>query len=219
MMNDTASPNTASGKRVRKNPAGSVPLFKNPVLDKLTRTHISAPLIIFTLISGVLIYYGIVEKGYEVPFMIVLFFGGILFFTLIEYLMHRYLYHFHPETEQGKKVVYTMHGVHHDYPKDKSRLAMPPVLSLIIATLFFVIYRAVMGDYVFGFLAGFLMGYTAYLGIHYSVHAFKAPNNFLKLLWEHHHIHHYQEPDRAYGVSSPLWDYVFRTMPTRNWEK
>lgn len=214
-----SSSEITSTKRKRKNPADSVPLFRNPWLDKLTRTHISAPLLIFTIISAVLIYYGIVEKGFQVPYMILLFFAGVLFFTFIEYLMHRYLYHYHPETEKGKKMIYTMHGVHHDYPKDKSRLAMPPLLSLILATVFFVIYRAVMGDLVFGFLAGFLMGYTAYLGIHYSVHAFKPPKNFLKILWEHHHIHHYREPERAYGVSSPLWDYIFSTMPSRNWEK
>lgn len=205
-------------KTKRRDPSASVPLFKNPILEKLTHTHIAAPLIIFTAIAAVLFYYGIVEKGFKTPFMILLFIAGLLFFTFIEYLMHRYLYHMHPESEQGKKIAYTMHGVHHDYPKDKSRLAMPPVLSLILATVFFVIYRAVMGDYVFGFLAGFLMGYTAYLGIHYSIHAFKAPKNFLKILWEHHLIHHYQEQDRAYGVSSPLWDYVFGTMPKNNWK-
>lgn len=95
---------------------------------------------------------------------------------------------------------------------------MPPVLSLILATVFFVIYRAVLGDYTFGFLSGFLMGYTAYLGVHYSIHAFKVPNNFLKILWEHHLIHHYREPNRAFGVSSPLWDFVFGTMPKNNWK-
>lgn len=197
----------------------SATLFKNPFLEKLTHTHIAVPLSIFTIISVTLIYYGIFEKGFQVPFMIVLFFAGLFFFTLIEYLMHRYLYHMHPESEKGKKMAYTMHGVHHEYPKDKSRLAMPPILSLILATVFFIIYRAVMGDYVFGFLAGFLMGYTAYLGIHYSIHTFKPPKNFLKILWQHHLIHHYRETDKAFGVSSPFWDFVFGTMPTKSWQK
>ncbi|MBC9794930.1 sterol desaturase family protein [Sinomicrobium weinanense] len=202
-------------KHKRPKHKGSAKLFDNPILEKLTHTHISMPLIIFTVIAAVLIYYGIVEKGFQAPEMVLLFIAGALFFTFIEYLMHRYFYHMPATTERRKKISYTMHGVHHDYPKDKSRLAMPPVLSLIIATVFFVIYRAVMGDYVFGFLAGFLIGYNAYLGVHYSVHAFKVPNNFLKVLWYHHSIHHYREPDRAFGVSSPLWDHIFRTMPRK----
>lgn len=194
---------------------GSATLMKNPFLEKLTHTHISFPLAIFSIISSILIYYGIVEKGFEVPNIIFLFATGFLFFSLVEYLMHRHLFHLSGTSPGRKKFVYTMHGVHHDYPKDKSRLAMPPVLSLIITTLFFILFRGLMGDYAFGFLAGFLMGYTVYLGIHYSIHAFKVPSNFLKILWHHHSIHHYREPDRAFGVSSPLWDVIFRTMPRK----
>lgn len=204
-----------STKLKRPKHKGSPRLFKNPLLEKLTHTHISAPLIIFGGIAVVLIYFGIFEKGFTIPLMVLLFFAGMFFFTLVEYLMHRYLYHIPSTSERKKKMAYTMHGVHHDYPKDKSRLAMPPVLSLLIASILFVIYRAVLGDLVFGFLAGFLVGYAGYLGVHYSVHAFKVPNNFLKTLWYHHSIHHYREPDRAFGVSSPLWDHIFRTMPRK----
>ncbi|MGB7785468.1 MAG: sterol desaturase family protein [Salinimicrobium sp.] len=204
-----------STKLKRPKHKGSPRLFNNPLLEKLTHTHISAPLIIFGGIAAVLIYFGIFEKGFSVPLMLLLFFAGLFFFTLVEYLMHRYLYHIPATSERKKKIAYTMHGVHHDYPKDRSRLAMPPVLSLIIASILFVIYRAVLGDLVFGFLAGFLVGYAIYLGVHYSIHAFKVPNNFLKILWHHHSIHHYREPDRAFGVSSPFWDHVFRTMPRK----
>jgi len=205
-----------STKLKRPKHKGSPKLFDNPILEKLTHTHISLPLIIFSVIAGALIYYGIIEKGFTVPTIVLWFFGGLLFFTLIEYIMHRYLYHIPATSERKKKISYTMHGVHHDYPKDKSRLAMPPLLSLIIATVFFIIYRTILGDYVFGFLAGFLMGYALYLAVHYSVHAFKVPNNFLKILWHHHSIHHYREPDRAFGVSSPFWDVIFRTMPRKD---
>lgn len=204
-----------STKLKRPKHKGSPKLFDNPFLEKLTHTHISLPLIIFSVISAALIYYGIIEKGFEVPEMIFLFLAGFFFFTFIEYIMHRYLYHIPATSETKKKVSYTMHGVHHDYPKDKSRLAMPPLLSLIIATVFFIIYRTVMGDYAFGFLAGFLMGYAAYLAVHYSIHAFNVPNNFLKTLWHHHSIHHYREPDRAFGVTSPFWDHIFGTMPRK----
>lgn len=155
-----------STKFKRPKHKGSPKLFDNPILEKLTHTHISLPLIIFGIIAAALIYYGIIEKGFEVPMMVGLFVAGLFFFTFVEYIMHRYLYHIPATSERKKKISYTMHGVHHDYPKDKSRLAMPPVLSLIIATILFIIYRAVLGDYVFGFLAGFLIGYAGYLAVH-----------------------------------------------------
>ena len=204
-----------SQKLKRPEHKGSPRLFKNPFLERLTHTHIAAPLLIFGSVAAVLTYYGILEKGFEIPFMLLLFFSGLLFFTLIEYLMHRYLYHLPATTEGRRKISYTMHGVHHDYPKDNSRLAMPPVLSLLIAAFLFTVYRAVLGDLVFRFLAGFLVGYSAYLAIHFSIHVFRVPDNFMKTLWHHHSIHHYREPDRAFGVSSPLWDLVFKTMPRK----
>jgi len=121
-----------STKLKRPKHKGSPQLFKNPILEKLTHTHISLPLIIFSAISAALIYYGIIEKGFETPQIILLFLAGLLFFTFVEYIMHRYLYHIPATSERKKKISYTMHGVHHDYPKDKSRLAMPPVLSLVV---------------------------------------------------------------------------------------
>ena len=192
---------------------GTTQVFKNPILERLSRTHISLPLTIFSIISVFLIYTGITDKGLTAVTLGGLFVGGLLFFSLVEYIMHRYLFHMPETTPARKKFVYTAHGVHHDYPKDKDRLAMPIPASLTLSFLFFLLYRLIMGDLVYGFLPGFLMGYAAYLGVHYMVHAFQPPKNFFKVLWIHHGIHHYKQPERAFGVSSPLWDLVFRTMP------
>jgi sterol desaturase/sphingolipid hydroxylase (fatty acid hydroxylase superfamily) len=108
---------------------------------------------------------------------------------------------------------YKIHGIHHEFPKDKDRLAMPPLLSVTIATVLLLLLRLIMGDLVFAFLPGFLVGYSSYLAVHYMVHAFQPPKNFLKMLWVHHSVHHYKEGEKAFGVSSPLWDHVFRSMP------
>jgi sterol desaturase/sphingolipid hydroxylase (fatty acid hydroxylase superfamily) len=102
--------------------------------------------------------------------------------------------------------------VHHEFPKDKDRLAMPPLLSVTIATILLLLLRLVLGDLVFAFLPGFLVGYAAYLGVHYMVHAYQPPKNFLKALWINHGIHHYKNGEIAFGVSSPLWDYIYGTM-------
>ncbi len=192
---------------------GSGRIFENPILEFLTKTHILIPLVLFTLISAFLIYYGIFEKGFGFPRMVLLFLAGCLTFTFFEYCIHRFVYHLGSESYDQKSLSYKMHGIHHEFPKDKNRLAMPVLLALLLASIFFVLYRSIMGENVFGFLAGFLMGYTLYLTIHYCIHIFRVPKNFLKRLWHHHAIHHYNQPDRAFGVSSPIWDYVFGTMP------
>ncbi len=187
--------------------------FKNLVLEKLSRTHISVPLILFSGYSGALLYYSITYTELSMVITGSLFALGLLAFTLTEYLVHRYVFHMDTSAELGKKTQYSIHGVHHQYPKDKTRLAMPPIASVTLATALLLIFRLVMGDLVFSFLPGFLLGYAGYLFVHYIIHAYQAPKNVFRILWIHHGIHHFKNNERAFGVSSPLWDYVFRTMP------
>ena len=194
---------------------GSKTLFSNPLLERLTRTHISIPLIIFSIISTGLMVYGFQHQYLTVLTAPLLFLGGLLTFTLVEYIMHRFVFHLIPKTEKQEKFAYTVHGVHHDYPKDKDRLAMPPPLSILLSVMFFGLFWLFMGNLVYAFLPGFLMGYASYLWVHFMVHAFKPPRNFFKVLWVHHGIHHYKDPNNAFGVSSPFWDVIFRTMPKK----
>lgn len=189
-------------------------LFRNPVLEKLTRTHISIPLIIFFGISSVLLFYAFYTFSITIGILASMFLAGLFFFTLVEYVIHRFIFHM-PHEDPNSKIHYTLHGVHHEFPKDKERLAMPPIVSIILASLFFCIYWWIFREKGLPFTAGFLSGYALYLIAHYSIHRFKPPRNFMKKIWIHHSLHHYQDDEKAFGVSSPLWDYVFRTMPKK----
>lgn len=191
---------------------GTKQLFKNPVLEKLSRTHIAMPLIIFFLYSSALLYWSITHTLLSGVTTVGMFFLGLLAFTWVEYMMHRYIFHMKAETEKRAKMQYTMHGVHHEFPKDKTRLAMPPIVSITLSTLLLFLFRLLLGDFVFSFLPGFLVGYAGYLSIHYMVHAFQPPKNFMKILWVNHSIHHYKNGEEVFGVSSPFWDYVYGTM-------
>jgi len=194
---------------------GSSRIFKNPIMERLTHTHIAWPLSIFyglaIILLGYTIYQGILGPGAS----ILVFVAGLLSFTLVEYLIHRYTFHMDTDTKGKERMQYILHGAHHDFPKDKTRLAMPPIVSIALATGFFFLYRLLLGEIGIPFTAGFVAGYASYLCVHYSVHAFPPPKNFLRHLWIHHALHHYQQPDAAYGVSSPLWDVIFRTLPEK----
>ncbi|GHA66379.1 sterol desaturase family protein [Pontibacter akesuensis] len=201
---------------MKPNHKGSARLFKNPFLEKLTRTHIALPISIFLTIAVGMLYYGITHSFINILEAIGFFFIGWLIFTLLEYLAHRYLFHMDTDTPLKARLQYLFHGNHHEYPKDKKRLAMPPVVSILYASAFFFIFKVIFGTFVFGVVAGILFGYAMYLFVHYIVHAYPPPRNFLKQLWIHHSIHHYKDPEAAYGVSSPLWDYILGTMPKRS---
>jgi len=191
---------------------GTKQLFKNPILEKLSRTHISVPLTIFFLYSSSLLYWSVTHTSLNTITTIGLFFFGMVAFTWVEYNIHRHVFHMKIYTELRKKLQYTLHGVHHEFPKDKDRLAMPPLLSITISTILLLLLRLIIGDFVFAFLPGFLVGYSFYLSVHYMVHVYAPPKNIFKALWINHSKHHYKDGEFVFGVSSPLWDYVYGTM-------
>jgi sterol desaturase/sphingolipid hydroxylase (fatty acid hydroxylase superfamily) len=198
-------------RNVPKN-KGSKQLFKNPVLERLSRTHIAVPLTIFSIYASVLLYWSITHTSLSVWITAGMFMLGFISFTWVEYITHRYVFHMGTYSKLREKIQYTVHGVHHEFPKDKERLAMPPLLSITIATLLLLLFRLIMGDLAFSFLPGFLTGYALYLSVHYMVHVYQPPKNFLKTLWINHSVHHYKHGEYVFGVSSPLWDYIYGTM-------
>lgn len=201
------------GRLERPSRVGNARMFKHPVLEKLTRTHIGIPIAIYMISGGFSMYHAITKTN--IPFVIGLgiFISGYIIFTLTEYCMHRYFYHMVPNGKWKDKIQYTVHGVHHDYPGDKMRLAMPPFVSIFYAVALYFIFQLLIGKFSLYFLPGFLIGYATYLFIHYAIHVFPAPKGWLKSLWVNHAIHHYKDPDVAFGVSTSFWDRVFGTMP------
>jgi len=140
---------------------------------------------------------------------------GLLVWTLAEYVLHRYVFHFVREAEWTKKLHFFLHGVHHDFPNDKDRLVMPLGASIPMAVLFYAIFYVVTGGVRFAepLYIGFAFGYLAYDGSHYAIHHFKQTTRVGKYLKKHHMKHHHGDNFGGFGVSSPLWDLVFGTMP------
>jgi sterol desaturase/sphingolipid hydroxylase (fatty acid hydroxylase superfamily) len=145
--------------------------------------------------------------------------AGWFVWTFAEYVLHRFLFHYHPATERFKRLFFMMHGVHHAQPLCKTRLVMPPVVSIPLALAFYGLFHLVVGsalrqpawfDPVF---AGFLGGYIAYDMMHYTLHHSRTKNAYVALCRRQHMQHHAVCPNMRFGVSSPLWDYVFGTMP------
>jgi sterol desaturase/sphingolipid hydroxylase (fatty acid hydroxylase superfamily) len=134
--------------------------------------------------------------------------------TLTEYWLHRKFFHWEPDNAIGRRMHFIIHGVHHDHPNDKLRLVMPPGASIPLAALFFGLFYLVFGlPTGLPLFAGFLIGYLVYDYTHYYVHHFVPKSDLGKRLREQHMRHHFQDHRYGFGVSSPLWDVVFRTLP------
>ena len=191
---------------------GQAQLFRNQYLEMLTKTH---PLVIWGMYLPIISYFLYLSNArfdFSVLRVIMTFLGGMLFWTFFEYLMHRFAFHFIADNPKIQRFIYVLHGNHHEYPRDKERLFMPPVPSLIIASAFFFLFYSLMGLNVFMFFPGFLLGYLMYGTMHFAIHAWNPPYKWMKPLWRNHHLHHYKNEHNGYGVSSTIWDHVFGTM-------
>jgi 4-hydroxysphinganine ceramide fatty acyl 2-hydroxylase len=191
-------------------------MFDNDLLEFFSRAHWSLPLWIFLPIVASLLYYGLQTGGMPLWVFVMLLFGGLLFWTLAEYLLHRFIFHHEPRSEWGRRIHWMFHGVHHDYPSDPLRLVMVPSVSLPLGSVFFLLFVLVLGFHgALPFAAGFFIGYLFYDITHYAVHHFPIKGRFFGMLRELHMRHHFQDSGRGFGVSSPLWDLVFGTTLAR----
>lgn len=204
-------------KAIRNEGQGTI--FNNKGLELMTKAPAYVSATIYVSIAAGLLYLGYVRE--IAPSLIMaaaVFFGAMFFWTFFEYFFHRYINHldeYFPESKIAHSIAHTIHGIHHEYPRDKERLMMPPIPGLLIVGLLYLVFSLVLGQWVYLFMPGFMTGYLIYASVHISVHKRKVPK-VLKTQYRHHALHHYKYPDKAFGVSTTLWDRVFGTMPPEN---
>ncbi len=182
-------------------------------MDFFSRVHFSIPLLIYIPVILFLLYQSLFTYHLSIFYITTLFFCGALVWTFVEYFMHRFVFHYEPSSELGKRLHFMSHGVHHDYPNDSLRLVMPPAISVPLAFVFYWLFSFLFADIgvLRTFFAGFMAGYLTYDMMHYATHHSNFKNPLFRMLKKHHMKHHYGDPDHGYGVSSKLWDFLFRS--------
>lgn len=193
--------------------AESPPMFESKFIDKFSRTHWTVVPLLYIPASLALAYLSTTVGGVSYAVTAGLAAGGFLAWTLVEYWLHRTAFHWRPNVSWGERFHYLVHGVHHDLPRDRFRLVMPPTVSLTLFFFFLGFYMLTMGNYGWAFMGGFALGYTNYDCSHYFQHHVSPKTAMGRKLRKHHLAHHspkYAETCK-FGVSTTLWDHVFRT--------
>ncbi|MGP8215691.1 MAG: sterol desaturase family protein [Bacteroidia bacterium] len=194
-------------------------IFKNPVLEKLSRVHWSVPLFLFVPVVLYFLYKAVVVLHIAALSITGLFIAGVIAWTFTEYTLHRFVFHAHFPGKAGERISFLMHGVHHDYPNDTKRLVMVPAVSVPLAVLFYFVFYYVLGAYYYApAFSGFITGYLIYDMSHYAIHHYNTKSPYWKSLKKYHALHHYSESEKYYGVSARLWDHVFGTLPKESEE-
>lgn len=184
--------------------------FKSDFLEKFSSCHGLVPLFLYSPVVIVASVLALTSHHIGVGPFLGLFAGGLFFWTLFEYWMHREFFHW----QKFPKMHFFLHGIHHIYPNDKGRQVMPPGASLVVAIPMYFVFAGLFGTGLgLAGYAGFVAGYVWYDTTHFWTHVGKAKSRWGKFLKRHHMRHHFESHDLRFGVSTPIWDFVFGTMP------
>jgi cyclopropane-fatty-acyl-phospholipid synthase len=131
---------------------------------------------------------------------------GLGSWTLIEYLLHRFVLHGLPPFRHW-------HALHHRRPTD---FVYAPTILTATALVGLVLVPAwLLGDLrrACALMLGLLIGYFAYSVTHHAVHYWSCNSAWLTQRKRWHSLHHRPSQPGRYGVTTALWDHVFRSVP------
>lgn len=191
---------------------GSPQMFESHLVEALSHVHPATPAVIFVPIIAASLYAALYVHHASAPAAAWCVAGGYSMWTLTEYWLHRLVFHLRPRGPRTQRLYFIIHGVHHDWPWDTTRLVMPPAVSILLAAVFYATFRGAFGpQYGNALFAGFALGYLIYDTLHWYTHAHAPRLQPFKYLRKQHLIHHFRAPDTRFGVSCPWWDFVFGT--------
>jgi sterol desaturase/sphingolipid hydroxylase (fatty acid hydroxylase superfamily) len=139
---------------------------------------------------------------------------GIVSWTLIEYILHRFIFHYSARSAFGKKFVYAAHLSHHEMPRTANHFFSSMLLSLPVASAYLAGAWIATGSLRAAALlfAGLTAGYFCYEWLHFQAHHRRPRLRLFRYLRKYHLLHHYQTPELRFGVTSPLFDMLMGTF-------
>lgn len=189
-------------------------MFKSNWLDALSRSPWWLVPLIWLPASASFFGYGQNHYPMTAKAAVLWLAFGWIAWTASEYLLHRFVFHFQREHWLIERAHFFIHGVHHLWPNDRYRLVMPPAVSALLCVPFSAFFYSILGPSLFYvFFAGYLLGYVQYECTHYAVHHIKFKSPLFTYLKRHHLSHHFSKhyAEKKFGVSTPVWDFIFRT--------
>src|ERR1022692_3037524 len=147
-------------KNYLSNSTESLRMFKSNFLESFSRVHFTVPLIIYVPIIGYLTTAAFLNQITLFNFLLY-FILGFFVWTITEYLLHRFIFHYQPPSMIGRRLPFIFPGVHHDYLTAALRLVMPPPAIMPLAVLFYVLFALIIKNtnYLYSF---FFKQKTAY---------------------------------------------------------
>lgn len=196
--------------------AGEAPpvrLFGSDFLERFTRTSLTTIILFWVSVSALCIAIGAHQGSFSPARLAFAIIAGAAIWTIVEYLLHRFVFHLDRWVPAARPLTFLIHGCHHADPSDAGRDIMPLAGSIpIFATLLGAAFLAIDRAFAFVLMGGFALAYLSYDLLHYGCHQWRFGGGIGAYLKRHHLIHHYVDGERNFGVTSPVWDWFFGTL-------
>lgn len=135
--------------------------------------------------------------------------AGIAFWTLTEYIIHRFLGH----QKKGKQIIKKEHQRHHAEAHYFAPLIKKIALAIAVLS-FTTLVTGLLFTFKMGFLfsLGFAGMYFIYEVTHRRFHIREPLIRYGLRMRKHHFYHHFGNPNVNHGVTTAIWDRIFGTF-------
>jgi sterol desaturase/sphingolipid hydroxylase (fatty acid hydroxylase superfamily) len=184
-----------------------MPLFQNAWLERLTVVSLSWFLVTWGVLLPLIALAGWGAVGPLAGLGLAA--AGLLVWSLFEYAMHRFLFHWKARFAPLQALAFLIHGSHHLQPNDRLRNLMPPVVSIPVALCIWGIFALLLGDAGTWAFLGFMLGYVMYDLTHFACHQLPMRSGLARAIKRHHMRHHHIDENANYAVTFLFWDRIF----------
>lgn len=157
-------------------------------------------------------FFNIIKFEMDILTLIFAGFSGVFYWLIVEYLVHRYYFHWTPKNKTLKAMVQSFHIYHHKHPNDLEVINTGWFTTYIGIVFHYTIWIFLLGDSLFlhAYLFSFVISFCFYEYVHYTIHQ-KHYNSGIISYFQEFHLTHHMKPNKNYGVVSPVGDILFNT--------
>ena len=190
-------------------------MFQSDFFEFFSKVHPAIPFAFWLPICAAILGFALVREVTALPYVAVFFLFGFFGWQLLEYFIHKKIFHLEGTGPMSRRFHDIVHGFHHTYPDDDMRLVMPPVVSITVATAIALgLYFVRKPETTVPLWTGIVCGYLWYDFLHWSVHFRKPLTRWGKKLRSHHMAHHFANAQRNFGISNMWLDRLLGTLQT-----
>jgi len=182
--------------------------------QQVDRFQLYKPYAFYTAVLSVLhaaVVWGGAPSPYAAAALVV---AGLLTWGLYEYAVHRWVLHREPRADGFNLPGNLTHLRHHADPNSLQRLNVQLSESVPVCVVYYLLAWALTGSWQAAayLYTGLMAGYFFYEYLDFQAHHGTSRGRLTRYFRKYHLQHHHYDATVRFGVTSPLFDYLFGTF-------